>query len=591
MMYGSLRSNRIGARCGGASLLIAASGMLPSLDVHAQVLIGPEVRVDAANPNSGVEPSVGIAIPQASETMEAMAAGMEWQTLNPRVGFGITFDGGLSWEHGLVDLQGIPPTLENTLDPTFWTDRSNGDVWMVLMGTNPAGFGSRIYSVTRAPGVHASAVPQALLRTPASNNNGDHHLPRMTAGPAPGETLQRNLYILFQQKADEFLGCQGTMLQFCGGTDDQHMMLARSTDSGVSWTVHSIKPSNCPPSGFYQYCEYQGYPTGLAVIDRGPWKGTVIALGQGYKSNETPPTEYYAVWSTDAGQTWPLYEERKLFFPSNLQVVEAASGSDPVSELAGNFRNPLFTAADVDPTTGDLFIVVSGKKVPGSTAQGRNLDLYIVRGRTTTPASPIVFDPPVPLNLDPNGYALMDGPDQFMPAIAIDDLGGINLLYYDTRHQHVGDATSYIKADAYYARVTGFQSGSPQVVKHRLTSPTFASECQYNPTPAPCPYEEDPSEPVTAEFIGDYQGIDAIGCDVYVTYMSTLPANKRHYFARRINVCAADADSNLVVNEGDPGAFLEQYSQGKLGADLNQDGQVSQEDVLLFTDVFLNAPK
>ncbi|MCC6662065.1 MAG: hypothetical protein IT437_14410 [Phycisphaerales bacterium] len=539
------------------AIIVSIGGI--SSRAPGQVVIGPQVRVDNGNTRSGVEPT--IAFVRDVSTMEAVAAAIDWRETGqaPRIGFGVTFDGGLTWEEGVAHAATDSWELEFGVDPHAYADPATGTIWLVATGGDieDTFHRNRLLGLKRAQGEHAASVlPFGLL----SDGDATVHRPVMTGGPAPGNPQQRNLYILYSQIFDT----PGAPFAPAGGVcASTHMMLRRSTDGGQTWQQryvspfpYSTIPGNPPP------CQFSANAAAVLVADREPQSGLVIAV--------LDTTGYDLLYSADAGDTWPALEDRVEFLPINLQPTYTPN------VFPGDYRVPFQNSADLDPTTGDFYIVSSARREPGSP----NLDLYVIRGHTVSGSPPIALDPPVRLELD-GGAITAEGPDQLMPSLAMDGLGGINLVYYDTRNRLVPDSYPSGFLDAYYTRITGF--GTPQqavLAPQRLTPVTFCTdctECDFRP----CPYE-DPGLP--PQFMGDYIDIDAAYCEAYVTYAST-ETGTRHYYVRHINLCP-DSDHNMMVNAMDVGTFQSLFAAGGPRADFNRDGVVSVADYSAFSSSY-----
>ncbi|MCC6660630.1 MAG: hypothetical protein IT437_07060 [Phycisphaerales bacterium] len=528
-----------------------------------QVAIGPQVRVDNGNPNSGVETAVGFVRLPGLE-LEAMAVSIDWRLgVDSVTGFGITFDGGLNWEEGLTVVPNQPTwAAQNGLDGMVWPDPVTGNLWLAANAGESGNILNYVAALARTPGAHAAQMPGLTLLTEANRNT---HLPKMAAGPAPAPAPgdQRNFYISYaQQLDDQVIQCYPLPLP-CGA---KHMMILRSTDAGATWVIRQVRPPLHPCVGTLR-CEYQGFSNGFVVADREPRTGLICMIDPGV----------HALWSLDAGDTWNAYEDRVQFF--DPQLLPNTDNSD----IPGKSRIPIIAHMALDETTGEFYIVMSAKRAVGS----ENLDLYLIRGRTRTGTPPIEFDPPVRLDLDQAEWAY--NPDQVVPSIAIDGMGGINLLYYDTRNNVVPDSSNYAFLDAYYARITGFGTPQQDLRTYRLTGQSFCTTCS-NPCSAQddCPYELGGD---LEQFVGDYNRLDASGCDVYLSYMAIdMPdpqrPGKRHMYVRRVDLCPPDADSDMMVNAADVSAFQAFITAGDPRADFNRDGTVSVADYSAFSAAY-----
>jgi hypothetical protein len=218
-------------------------------------------------------------------------------------------------------------------------------------------------------------------------------------------------------------------------------------------------------------------------------------------------------------------------------------------------------------------VAFPARSAPGSP----NADIYIFRsddgGQTFPMDTPGYF-----LHLTDAMLGLAataDGPDQVLPAIEIDGCGGVNLLFYDNRHDpDLTDADDYV--DAWYARIVGFASGSPSVAHARLTSQTF-------PTPIGNP-----------DFLGHYQQLAAAGPArrrLYIPYIvneydSASGEWRVNCYAHRvqINRCLSDMNLSGASEPEDITLFESAYLAQDSTADLNEDGSVDGTDAALFYD-------
>jgi hypothetical protein len=541
------------------AVLAAAAAVGTGGGAEAQILIGPQMRVDNGNPGSGVETTVAfMRSPTLYDGMEALAAAIDWREEVARVGFGVTFDGGLTWQEGMMRPLGNPWVTYYAVDPHAWADPLTGDIWLLATGGESGEQVNRLLALKRAPGVGAAQMPAASVLT---NGDAQEHRPIMAAGPAPGNPGQRNLYILGSRFNDDLP--PAGLPHNCPNT---HLCLFRSEDNGITWSAPKyVRPfpyfSPSPP--FPPPCQFRGNAGGLIIADREPQLGLVVAIAD--------TSGYYAVWSHDAGETWPAFDARLSFLSDDLLPPTLPN------DWPGTFRAPFNVAAALDPATGEFYVVAAGRREAGS----RNVDLWLIRGHTTTGSPPIAFEASVRLELD-GGAIHAEGPDQLMPSIAIDGCGGINLLYYDTRNGPRPDDYPVGLLDAYYTRITGFGSPQESIFTARLTD-TFCSDCldRCGYRPPACVYED----PSLEQFMGDYNTIDAAGCDVYVAYMS-MHTGQRHYYVNRIDLCPPDSDSNLIVNAMDVATFQAFFAASDPRADFTRDGVVDVADYAAFSASF-----
>ncbi|MCG3128095.1 MAG: hypothetical protein CHACPFDD_02970 [Phycisphaerae bacterium] len=249
-------------------------------------------------------------------------------------------------------------------------------------------------------------------------------------------------------------------------------------------------------------------------------------------------------------------------------AVSGVIGVPDGGEIPGAFRTPELPGIAVDPSNDTIYVAYSAEKTSGST----NVDVRIARSTDGGLTFPTVVALPDP--------AIRPTADQFFPWVAVDALGGVNVLYYDTRHTAQSDGASPAFLDAYYTRITGFGTGSQVLEEHRLTSVSFNTGTDFGDG-----------------FIGDYQQIAAASVAVYPCYMSTHEGHQ-HYYTHKIIVGNLPGDMNcdLVVDgfdvDGfvlaltDPAAYNSTYPDCDIqNGDTNGDGSVNGFDVDSFVDL------
>jgi hypothetical protein len=202
-----------------------------------------------------------------------------------------------------------------------------------------------------------------------------------------------------------------------------------------------------------------------------------------------------------------------------------------------------------------------------------NVDIYIAKftdgGETLLPANV--------LRLTDAMLGDPEGADQFMPAIAVDQWGGINILYYRTTDpDNTPSDQTYLRA--MYARIHSFSGTSPSLTVKALSPSSFRSVVPPMPTEAPF------------ATVGDYQWICVSACSVYACYMSTLDfglgVERYSIYVQKVTLCAADADTDGSITPNDPIAFSTLYAACDPRADLNNDGCVDAYDFSLFLTAY-----
>jgi hypothetical protein len=159
---------------------------------------------------------------------------------------------------------------------------------------------------------------------------------------------------------------------------------------------------------------------------------------------------------------------------------------------------------------------------------------------------------------------------QAMPSVAIDAMGGINLMWADTPAADDGPTDVTIR----YARFnnTAALSGPASFIQS-LTPMPFRLSSVFG----------------IGRLQNDYHVLSASGCVLYAAYARTDPTNFDPHggsiYVRRITIgtCAtADVDGDSAVTSNDPNAFLAAFSTGSPLADVNMDDSVNSQDVVDF---------
>lgn len=179
---------------------------------------------------------------------------------------------------------------------------------------------------------------------------------------------------------------------------------------------------------------------------------------------------------------------------------------------------------------------------------------------------------------DPNVEA-----DHVFPAITIDGLGGINILFYHSTSPDWPGGTP--PATPTLARVVYARFAD----RTQLAGTPFVSDLT-GPFRVRRTASDDPG--MSIGFRGnEYMGLAANGCVVYAAYCRTDGAEGRDGWvcARRIVIgadCGADADGNGLVNSNDPPSFMAAYAAGTPRADVNLDGSVDAQDGVAFLSAY-----
>ncbi|MFM9994934.1 MAG: hypothetical protein ACKVU4_03935 [Phycisphaerales bacterium] len=545
----------------GLSLLVTIGGG------GAEAQVGPQVRVDTLNPNSGVETAIAVS---RINSLEVVAAAIDWRlgiNEGPRIGYAITRNGGASF--ATEDYIRLPvghplAAVKWEVDPFAAADPVTGDIWVggvVIQGaTSPSG----VFVARKALG--AGVLGSTILVTSHAAGGFQDDKPLMAVGRRPGSPSQTTQYVVFSRKLDPTLvpGAPGPCTSV-------HLVLARSRDAGQTWDIRNVAPTPHPGLSTTFHCQYNGLGAAPVVLS----SGRLVVVWRDALANSPYDGDYLAAYSDDEGDTWnapPSSPPSSL--PWNL-FPDPPVRKALVTDIAGKFRLPSLPGIAVDPVNDDVYVVVSARKSVVST----NLDVWVTRSTD----GGVTFAAPERLPLDDTDFE--DAPDQIMPWIAIDRADGVaamNILYYDTRHHVVSDASDVAYLDAYHARIKGWGSGNWQIVNTRLTPTTFDTSVQYEA------YLLDPfANADLDQFIGDYQMIDAAGCHIYPNYMSLQTATRHYYLHHVTSSCDADMDGNSAVNGADASLFQNiLFPSGDPLADADHTGSVTAADVTAFLSAY-----
>ena len=150
----------------------------PPLDVPVPVdlQLGPQLRVDAGRGTSACNETT-IAISRA-DPLHVVAAWNDYREGGPRIGVGVSVDGGGTWADGLLRPP-LPYQSSTEADPMTAADARTGTLWVggISFGANGGVFVAR-----KDPGSSAFE-PVVMAYSGGGSDKG-----MMAAGPRPGGT-------------------------------------------------------------------------------------------------------------------------------------------------------------------------------------------------------------------------------------------------------------------------------------------------------------------------------------------------------------------------------------------------------------------
>ncbi|MBL8761223.1 MAG: hypothetical protein JNL50_07965 [Phycisphaerae bacterium] len=465
----------------------------------------------------------------------------------------------------------------------------NGRIYIgALVGSVPNGDPGGMRFTYYDPGQTMTQWSANPITTIANDGLADK--PWLAIGPSSVPFGEINYYTMSMRSGT---GC---------ATDKVWVYRAPVSSIFSPWASNSAIPinpaaSNCEST---PTCNYRGWGSMPVVTDEGDIvavvRDTNVGSGGPGCYNERRP---YVIWSDDDGYTWQPGGSVPIKLGDGL--VEAIGTKVPATAISDTpfyvDRRANAPSIAIDRATNTIYVAFAGRS--GITPEGEpdgNSDIWIFRGTKDFPTQQWIFgtDPDDVLHLTDDMLDLDintdgRGPDQFMPAIAIDCAGAINLMFYDNRAETeaptIPDASNTEDGrlvEVYYARITGWPNGTTNVYTKALT---------------PEPFAVFPSD----GYLGDYHTIASGGSAgkwLYPVYIGKgvinpppsgpgdwgVPTCYAHSVF--IRLCTADTNQNRMADSNDLQVFWDAYAEGEELADVTDDGLVNGDDVDEFIDVY-----
>lgn len=244
-----------------------------------------------------------------------------------------------------------------------------------------------------------------------STNNGINWAPTVTF-PGATTSADKNLSGTDDAPSSPYYGRSYTVYTEFGGTYVNRIVISYTTDGGVTWS--SVAPvSPVPSSGHHhQGCDVRIGPTGEVYV---VW-ANCTTNGQ----NSTEDSLGFAK-STNGGVSWVTSVNNA----DNMNGIRAAS-------LFNSIRANGFPRIDVDrsggPRNGWIYVITAEKTVAPATDVADIILHKSTNGGTSWTATRVNQDTPG------------NGKYQYMGAVRVDEYGGVNVVYYDTRNIPTNDS-------------------------------------------------------------------------------------------------------------------------------------------------------
>ncbi|MCC7292712.1 MAG: hypothetical protein IT449_11695 [Phycisphaerales bacterium] len=532
-------------------LITALSLLCTSASGQSYAVIGPARQV---NPPDHVwfECSAGVRLNTAQEVVVAAID----QTVG-KIAYGVTLNGGVSFTNGQFVTLGF--------DPWVCADPATGAIWVTALGSGLQPCQGRCAGVAwKAPGA-TTFSPGCTVFDTGSAPAGFPDKPALGIGP------NGQHYVTL------------AVGHYQGGPSHA-MWSSRGNPPGVCpWITDRIQPFD-NHSGL----EWEGWGSIPVVLSTG--RIVVVTRdekvpGQQYqwKYNNGLPHVAYADapnpdldWKPD-DLSPVLVAEGATIQPTHIQVNDSANFRGATPDAID--RRQCAPAVAVDPENDYIYVAFYARHVPGSFQDNLNGDIYISRSQDqgdTFPFAEVVHITDELLTGQPGG---VNGPDQMMPSIAVDECGGVNLVFYDNRND--ADLTDDVHwIDLYYVRITGYGTPQQAIQQERLTPASF----RLNDLPA--------------LYLGDYHNMVAAPPGmasptplVYPAYIALAQDEQGNWtrqncYLRKITIyCSGDLNLNGELDDEDARLFDAAFAEKRCEADLTGDGVVDEADEKQFRDV------
>ncbi|HXJ58216.1 MAG TPA: sialidase family protein [Verrucomicrobiae bacterium] len=267
--------------------------------------------------------------------------------------------------------------------------------------------------------------------------------------------------------------------------------LARTTNNGLSWELprHIIDLGNSDEA---QDPQIFVMPDGTLVCM------FIEVFFHNANGGDQKEAILATIRSADRGQTWsvPITGPRIPIF----QATDPDTGTPYVNQ---NFYPPAICAMAVDPRTGNLYVAFEDTHFSGGQYADIAFTMSTDRGSS--------WSLPIPVNRAPVNIPAANR-QAFTPAVAVAADGTIGVTYYDFRFNdsQPGLPTDYWLVQCHPSRRVSPTDPANWGEELRLTARSFDMEKAW--------------APFLAYFMGDYEGLAAVGND-FVSVFSDVDAD------------------------------------------------------------------
>jgi hypothetical protein len=347
------------------------------------------------------------------------------------VGWYVSTNGGTSWFGGDTIRNSVGAGIFNFGDPGPTIDKDGRIIESFITTT-----GSMGASYSTNNGLNWASI----VSFPGATTSADKNF--SGTDDAPSSAFYGRSYTVYTEFAGSFVN---------------RIVLTYTTNGGVSWS--SVAPVSPLPSAghFHQGCDIKSGPNGEVYV---VWANSSL-------TNPFTEDSLGFAKSTNGGVNWTIARNNAANVNGNRTF-----------NMMNNIRVAGFPRIDVDrtcgPRSGWIYVCV-GEKNPGVAGDVSDITLYKSTNGGTTWSSGVRV----------NQDAFGNGKKQYMGAIRVDESGGVNVVYYDTRNTPTNDSAEVWMARSMDGGVT-------------FTEMKVGDKFRHAPTGLPN---------VNSQYAGDYIGI------------------------------------------------------------------------------------